>query len=308
MNKKLIIVLGLSVLGAAISIQAFNEPKEEIEAPVTLTKAMVTSAEIPSSIQLAGENAPVQLFEVNEKLDRELQVNTYWQSNMLLYLKRAHKYFPVIEPILKEEGIPDDFKYLAVIESGLTQAVSPSGAKGFWQIMKSTGTEYGLTVNGNIDERYHIEKSTRAACQYLKQAHDKFGSWTLAAASYNMGMGGLNKQLKRQQVDNYYDLLLNSETGRYVYRILAVKTIMTNPEHYGFVVNEDDLWPIDEFNLIEVDTSVANLSDFALAQKINYKVLKNMNPWLREINLHNPHKKKYEIKVPTSSQLKKYIQ
>jgi hypothetical protein len=268
----------------------------------------VYSLVIPDELSFAGEEVPLQLTDVHEKLDREMHVNTYWQSNTLLYLKRSNKWFPVIEPILKENNIPDDFKYLALIESGLTQVVSPAGAAGFWQFMKATGKEYGLEVNSEVDERYHIEKATVAACKYLQEAYDKYGSWTLAAAAYNMGMNGLDNQLERQQVDNYYDLLLNEETARYVFRILAAKEILNQPATYGFTFRNKDLWEPIATTTVTVDSSVSDWADFAGEQGINYKVLKNLNPWLRQSYLKNTAGTAYQIKIPTEEAKKKLIQ
>ena len=263
----------------------------------------IYSLNIPETFDLAGENVPLQLIDVREKLDRELLVNTYWQSNTLLYIKRSRKWFPVIEPVLKENGIPEDFKYLALIESGLTPIVSPAGAEGFWQIMEGTGKELGLEINNEVDERYHVEKATKAACKYLNEAYEKYNNWTLAAASYNMGRNGLDRQLERQQVDNYYDLLLNEETARYVFRMLAAKMILSNPDQFGFNYRPKDLWSQIETKTIEVDTSIANLADFAQQHQINYKVLKDLNPWLRRNYLNVRNGKTYEIKVPTESAL-----
>ena len=258
----------------------------------------VYALRLPESIDFAGEKTPLDAPDIQERLDKELLVNTYWQSNMMLLLKRANKYFPLIEEILEEEGIPSDFKYLAVIESGLENVRSPKGAKGFWQLMRATAKEYGLEVNTNVDERYHIEKATRVACKYLKKAKNRFGSWTLAAASYNRGMYGTNRLLDRQLVDSYYDLLLNSETGRYVFRILAVKEIMTNPERYGFVFNSEDLYNPIPVKKIGLDTAIANLAEFAKEKEINYKILKIHNPWLIENHLNNKSRKYYEISIP----------
>jgi len=258
----------------------------------------VYALRLPESIDFAGEKTPLDAPDIQERLDKELLVNTYWQSNMMLLLKRANKYFPLIEEILEEEGIPSDFKYLAVIESGLENVRSPKGAKGFWQLMPATAKEYGLEVNTNVDERYHIEKATRVACKYLKKAKNRFGSWTLAAASYNRGMYGTNRLLDRQLVDSYYDLLLNSETGRYVFRILAVKEIMTNPERYGFVFNSEDLYNPIPVKKIGLDTAIANLAEFAKEKEINYKILKIHNPWLIENRLNNKSRKYYEISIP----------
>ena len=258
----------------------------------------VYALRLPESIDFAGEKTPLDAPDIQERLDKELLVNTYWQSNMMLLLKRANKYFPLIEEILEEEGIPSDFKYLAVIESGLENVRSPKGAKGFWQLMPATAKEYGLEVNTNVDERYHIEKATRVACKYLKKAKNRFGSWTLAAASYNRGMYGTNRLLDRQLVDSYYDLLLNSETGRYVFRILAVKEIMTNPERYGFVFNSEDLYNPIPVKKIGLDTAIANLAEFAKEKEINFKILKIHNPWLIENHLNNKSRKYYEISIP----------
>jgi len=249
-------------------------------------------------LNFAGEPVPIENPDIYERMDRELLVNTYWQSNALLLIKRAHKYFPVIEPILKEYGIPDDFKYLAVIESGLTQAVSPAGAVGFWQIMEGTGKDYQLEINDNVDERYNIEKSTRVACEYLKKSKENFGSWTMAAAAYNAGNTGVLRQLERQEVSNYYDLLLGEETGRYVFRILALKEILKHPQKYGFDFSEDQLYKNIPTYTVKVETSVENFATFAQKYNINYKILKLHNPWLREANLSNAKGKMYHIEIP----------
>ena len=240
----------------------------------------VVSPPIPESVFLAGEQVPIESFSVREKLDKELIINTYRHSSSILYLKRASRWFPIIEPILQEHGIPNDFKYLAVIESGLTQAVSPAGASGFWQFMKKTAPEYGLEVTSTVDERYHVEKSTHAACQYLQESYEKFGNWALAAASYNMGMTGVEQRLEAQGVDSYWELHLNSETARYVYRILAVKEVLSKPETYGFQLTENDLYHPHEVRKIAITSSIENLSDFALKNGSNYRELKELNPWL----------------------------
>lgn len=253
---------------------------------------------MPEDINFAGEPVPLSDPDIFERIDRELHVNTYWQSNSLLIFKRANKEFPIIEPILKKNGVPDDFKYLAVIESGLQNVVSPAGAAGYWQFMKTSGKEFGLEINSEVDERYHLEKATEAACQYLLAAKEKFGTWTLAAASYNMGMGGLNKQLTRQKEDDYYDLLLNSETSRYVMRILALKEIMESPKEYGFNFRDKDLYHLDSVKIISIDTAVLDFADFAQERDMSYKTLKYHNPWLRQSYLKNVSKKTYEIKLP----------
>jgi membrane-bound lytic murein transglycosylase D len=254
--------------------------------------------EIPREMMFAGEIVPMQDVDVRERLDRELLVNTYWHSNTLLGFKRANRYFPIIEPILKKHGVPDDFKYLALIESGLTNVVSPAGATGFWQIMKATAQQYGLEVSKEIDERYHLEKSTEVACVYLLDAKAKFGSWTAAAASYNMGMGGLSKQMNRQKSNNYYDLLLNHETSRYVFRIIAVKEIYENPGRYGFKFSPSDLYVPVPTNQITISPPIEDFSEFALEQGISYKALKIHNPWLRENFLKSGNQLSYKIEIP----------
>lgn len=258
----------------------------------------VYALEVPKDLDFAGEALPLDNPDIYERMDRELLVNTYWQSNGLLMFKRAQKYFPIIEPILKENGIPEDFKYLSVIESGLTNAVSPAGARGFWQIMKTTGREKGLEINSNVDERYHLEKATRVACKYLNEAKAKFGSWTLAAASYNAGMAGISRRLKDQNVSDYYDLLLGEETGRYMFRIVALKEILNNPSKYGFNFTENDLYSFVPTTKIKVDTAVTDFTKFAERFGVNYKILKLHNPWLREPHLNNKSRKLYEIEIP----------
>ncbi|MFN8275496.1 MAG: lytic transglycosylase domain-containing protein [Flavobacteriaceae bacterium] len=254
----------------------------------------------PTSIDFAGEEAPLQIADVRERLDRELLINANLDATTLLIIKRANRVFPIIEPILQKYNVPDDFKYLAVIESGLVNAVSPAGARGVWQFMPSTAREMGMEVNDLVDERYHLEKSTEAACKYLLDAKAKFGNWTLAAASYNGGMTGVTKQIEMQKVTNYYDLLLNDETSRYVFRILALKEIMKEPAKFGFTFNEQDLYKSLPSKKISIDSSITDLATFAKDQGINYKILKIHNPWLRDKKLLNPSKKKYELEIPLS--------
>lgn len=257
----------------------------------------------PKDLNFAGEKAPGHDILVREAFDREILVNTYWQSNALLIHKRAHRWFPVIEPILKKNGIPDDFKYIAVVESGLTNIISPQNATGYWQIIESTGQLYGLEINEEVDERYNVEKATEAACKYFKEAYKKFGNWTLVAASYNMGMGGLEGQLRKQKVSSYYDLLLNEETSRYVFRILAVKELLSRPGEYGFVLRKRDLYPPIPTYKVYVDSTINDLPSFAIAQGVNYKILKIFNPWLRKSMLSNAGKKKYAITLPKKEYL-----
>ncbi|HEA22326.1 MAG TPA: lytic transglycosylase domain-containing protein [Pricia antarctica] len=264
----------------------------------------ISAIDIPADLNFAGETVPQNDPEIMERIDREFLVNTYWQSNAVLLIKRANMYFSIIEPILAENGIPDDFKYLAVAESGLQNVVSGAGATGFWQIMKATGQEYGLEVNSNVDERYHLEKSTQVACKYLNKYYKKYGTWTLAAASYNAGTGSIDKYLGIQQVNDYYDLLLGQETGRYVFRIMAIKEILSHPEKYGFDVKDEDLYKaVPTFN-VDLDEPVLSFADFAQKYEINYKILKRHNPWLREPHLNNSSKKKYVIEIPKTGYYK----
>jgi membrane-bound lytic murein transglycosylase D len=258
-----------------------------------------TSQYFPSQVDFAGEKAPLQIADVKERFDRELLVNANLHSSTILIMKRANRAFPIIELILKQYGVPDDFKYLAVIESALINAVSPSGAKGVWQFMPDTAKEKGMEVNDGVDERYHLKKATEAACKYLLQAKEKFGNWTLAAASYNGGMTGVNNKITEQKVSDYYDLLLTDETSRYVFRILALKEIMKNPTLYGFDVAKHELYDNLPAKTIEVDSSITDLASFAKTQGINYKILKIHNPWLRDKKLNNPTKKKYQLEIPT---------
>jgi|TARA_R110002012_G_scaffold6480_8_gene30144 membrane-bound lytic murein transglycosylase D len=296
-------IAGLVINSAQAPQEEVVEEKGEVQNEKMTSKRLLNDYNVyaipmPDGLNFAGEAVPVENPDILERMDRELLVNTYWQSNALLIFKRANKYFPTIEKILAEEGVPDDLKYLAVIESGLTQAVSPARATGFWQILKETGREYGLEVNDNVDERYHVEKSTRAACKYLKQSKEKFGSWTAAAAAYNAGNYGVSRRFKEQNVQDYYDLLLGEETGRYVFRIIALKEILSNPKKYGFNFRAEDLYAEVPTYKVEVDTAVTDFVKFAERFDINYKLLKLHNPWLRETKLNNSSGKKYYIEIP----------
>ncbi|MDR3611564.1 MAG: lytic transglycosylase domain-containing protein [Ignavibacteriaceae bacterium] len=258
----------------------------------------IYSPYIPSQLDFAGERVPQENFEVFERIEREFLVNTYWHSFTILAIKRANRWFPVIEPILKKNNIPSDFKYLAVIESGLMNAVSPAGATGFWQMIESIGKKYGLEINDEVDERYDVEKSTEAACSYLKEAYGLFKNWTLTAASFNMGINGVGKQLDRQKTNNYYNLVLNEETSRYIARIIALKEILKDPKKYGYYISDDQLYkPLKSYN-IEVKDNIANIADFGIKNGVNYKIIKTYNPWLRDIELVNKSHKTYAIKIP----------
>lgn len=286
------VAASLVLLGGLAVQTTYNKP----EADAVVKEQRV----FPSQIDFAGEKTPLNISDVRERLDRELLVNTNLDATTLLILKRANRTFPIIEPILKQYGIPDDFKYLAVIESGLVNVVSPAGARGVWQFMPDTAKQYGLEVNEIVDERYHLAKSTEAACKYLVAAKSKFGSWTLAAASYNAGLGGVNKQLTFQGVQSYYDLLLADETSRYVFRILALKEIMQHPAQYGFTLTPGELYGVIPSKTVSVTAAVPDLSAFAKEQGINYKILKIHNPWMRDRKLDVAPGKQYTVEIPLS--------
>ncbi len=301
--------IGLAATAVFISglfIAAIQSPKvadQTIETSVSEQQQTpqilrVEALDIPRVMTFAGESVPLQDTDVRERLDREIHVNTYWHSNMLLMIKKANRFFAEIEPLLKKYNLPDDFKYLAVAESGLDNVTSSAGASGFWQFMRATGKQYGLEINSYVDERYNLELATKVASEYLRNSKELFGSWTNAAAAYNAGNAGISKQMKRQDATDYYNLLLNPETGRYVFRILAFKEILSNPEKYGFFVDQDDLYQAIPTNTIVVDTPIEDFAKFAKQQGINYKILKIHNPWLRDTFLKNASGKKYHIKIP----------
>lgn len=294
--------LGLAVAVVAVSalsIHAVQEaPTDENFEKKLLNDYNVYALPLPEKMDFAGEPVPLNNPDIRERMDRELLVNVYWQSNGLLLFKRANKYFPIIEPMLKKYGLPDDFKYLAVAESGLEYTSSPAGASGIWHFMKATGIEYGLEINDYVDERYNLEKATQVAAEYLIKSKERFGSWTMAAASYNAGVSGMNKQINRQKETSYYDLLLNNETSRYVFRILALKEIMTHPEQYGFNFREKDLYTNIPTFTVKVNTAIEDLTEWVKPYGINYKILKIHNPWLRDTYLKNSSGKEYLIEIP----------
>lgn len=258
----------------------------------------IVTPPVPESIEIFGEEVPLEDIDVRERLEREIIVNTYWHSYTILILKRAQRWFPIIEPILEKNDIPDDFKYISVIESNLDNVVSPAGATGFWQFVKGTAAKYNLEIRNEVDERYHLEKSTQAACDYLREAYDKFGSWATAAASYNMGIDGVAKQIERQKTSNYFNFTLNDETSRYLFRAIAMKIIMNNPELYGFSVEEFEKYKPYETYEVEVSSDIKDLALWAKDKGINYKWLKILNPWLRDNTLNVPPGKTYKIKLP----------
>lgn len=299
----LIIVSGMFLIGMIIldggETKAFQNSDDDYPQGYR-----IISPKIPDVLEFAGERVPVENFEIKERIEREFIVNTYFHSSTILAIKRAKRWFPLIEPILRKYNVPDDFKYLCVAESNLENVISPSGATGFWQIMEDAGTKYGLEINSQIDERYHVEKSTQAACSYLKDAYDLYGTWTMAAASYNFGTNGISDQIERQKSQNYYTLVLGIETSRYIPRIIAFKYIMQNPESYGFDLKEEELYqPLKSFE-ITLDSSVNNFADYAIALGLNYKTLKLYNPWLRDNYLSNPSRAVYKLKIPERGSIK----
>jgi len=298
---KAILILFCGVLISCILFLGFSYNNESIDIDENSNSFnknySIIPVDIPNEIYFAGERVPVKNFDVYESIDREILINTYWQSQTLIFLKKANRYFPTIEIIFKEEGVPADFKYLAVAESGLSNVVSPANAVGFWQFLKGTAQDFKLEVNNEVDERYHFEKSTRAAAKFLKKLYDKYGSWSMAAAAYNMGPRNVSKQIERQKSDNYYDLVLGEETGRYVYRLIAYKLILESPESYGFHVKESEKYRPVPYEIVVVDSSIQSIPDFAYSLGVNYKLLKELNPWLRDNKLTNKYKKSYEIKI-----------
>jgi len=294
----LLIVLVLSVAGMFIFAITDRKDSEQEYRNAFARHYRIFSPELPVRLDFAGESVPLQIFYVRESLDREILVGTFMHSYTQQMFKRANRYFPVIEPILKKMRIPDDFKYLAIAESNLGNVTSPAGAEGVWQFLPATGRKYGLEVNADIDERYNLEKATFAACNYLQEAYDTFENWTLAAAAYNRGIDGLMKTLKSQQVNNYYDLFFSEETARYIFRILAAKEIYTHPVQYGFYLKSSDFYPVIPTDTITVDTTINDLPRFALQLGINYRMLREFNPWIQSYRLPDKSGKIYRFILP----------
>ena len=271
-------------------------------------KVFFTTAPLPDKLSFANEPVPLENFDVRESLDREMLSVANFHSQALLYIKKTNRYFAIIVPILKKNQIPEDFKFLALAESGfLDKVVSPAGAVGIWQFMKSAAIENGLEVNDEVDERCHIEKATEAACRYLKTSYNKYGNWTMVAASYNAGIAGVNRQAILQDSNSYYDLFLNEETSRYLFRILALKLVIGDPLKYGFKVNEEEKYPIIPVNELKVDGSIKNFTEFARSNNINYKLFKQFNPWLKQSYLKNPKKKTYTFKIPDVGKYRSFV-
>ena len=284
MSKKALFIISVfSILLLVVLIGGFSThqcSRPGGESPLKKDEIQhITSIPLPGELYFAGERVPLENFDVSESLERELMVNTYWHSQTLLFIKKSKRYFAAIEPILRDYNVPDDMKYLAVAESGLANVVSPAGATGFWQILDGTANDYRLEVNDEVDERFHLEKSTKAASQFLKDSYRKYGSWALAAASYNMGRGNIAKQIERQKSSDYYNMVLGDETGRYLYRLIALKLILEDPEKYGYYLARDQYYTEIPSTLVEVDSAITSMPDFAHYYGINYKMLKELNPW-----------------------------
>lgn len=304
MKNAVYVIVGLFLVSILVYVYFYHViPAQADEPELNLIKTdnhnlgKTYSVVLPDNLSFCSEPVPLNDQDVRERLDRELLINTYWQSQTLLIIKEFNKIKPIVEPILKEYGIPEDFIYLAAAESGYRNLVSPSKAAGIWQFLEETGKSYGLEINNEVDERYHFEKSTIAACKYLQKSYQKFGNWTMAAASYNMGLTGLDEVSFSQKQTNYYDLHLNTETSRYVFRILALKEILRSPSKYGFMISETDLYKPHAFKSISIDTAIASLTDFAALYKMTYKELKILNPWLRSNMLTNKSTKSYQLKI-----------
>jgi hypothetical protein len=260
---------------------------------------VVEIPELKKAYNFAGEPLPMDNFDVRERLKRELIVNSYYHSGTSQNLAKSIRYFPEIERILQEEGLPADLKYLAVAESNLSNVTSPAGAKGFWQFMVPSAQQFGLEINSEVDERFHLEKATRAACAYFRQLKDRFGSWTNAAAAYNVGPTRFAREKELQRMDSYYDMNLNPETGRYLFRVVAIKEVLGHPQDFGFRFdNEEGFPPLDDYKVVKVDASIPNLGDFAKEQGTTYRMLKLYNPWLISHKLTVSARKTYEIKIP----------
>lgn len=300
-----VVAFGLIIGGLFFCSQ--TDPAKPHDLEPRGAEVVFTPVALPDKLEFAKESVPLSNFDVRESLDREMLSVANFHSQTLLYIKKTNRYFAVIEPILKKNGIPDDFKYLALAESGfLDKIVSPAGAAGIWQFMKGAAIENGLEINDEVDERFHFEKSTEAACKFLKTAYSKYGNWTMVAASYNAGVSGIKRQEEFQNSSNYYDLFLNEETSRYLFRIMALKLIVGEPLKYGFKVTEQEKYPIIPSREIKVEESIKNLTDFARSNNVNYKLLKQFNPWLKQTYLKNPRRKTYTFRIPDAGKYRSF--
>lgn len=291
MSKKSILI-GLSILLTATyafaqsNIQGNHKPLN------------ITAPDVPRTFTMFGERMPLEIWDVRERFDRELLFNSYMQGSTSYIIKLSGRYLPIIEQKLRENGVPDDMKYLCIAESALRNQKSRVGAAGFWQFMKGTAPSYGLYIDNEVDERFNPYKSTDAACKYLKQAHKKFGNWTAAAASYNCGMGGYNGNASRQGSYNFYDLFLPEETMRYIFRIAALKHILDNQRALGYNLTDEDIYKPIPTRTVRISGSLGDLASYARSQGTNYKTLKFLNPWLRNRSFYNKKGRTYELLLP----------
>jgi membrane-bound lytic murein transglycosylase D len=300
--KTILTVVSAIVVGVTIFfiIPGFSNSsgKADKQQEINTNEGLNRSFRIPDIVTFAGERVPLENFDTRESLEREILISAYRHSSTILIIKRAHRYLPMIERILRDNNIPDDFKYLVAAESDYTNMVSPAGATGFWQIMTQTGREEGMEINQVVDERYDVEKSTRFACRYFQKSYEKYGNWTLAAASYNGGRASIDEQIGIQHQKNYYDLLLTEETARYIFRAVAYKLIILDPASFGFDIGKNELYPELKYHEVKVDTAVTDISKFAERFGTNYKILKLLNPWLRKPYLTPKPDKVYSVKIP----------
>ena len=296
-----VLLMASSTMAQAQLKREYSKATSSSSSPVFSTTA---SPDIPMSVTFAGEKVSFDRLDMAERLDRELTSIIYGQTTTELCFKRANRYFPVLAKILKEQGVPLDFLYLAVTESSMDyNAYSSAKAAGLWQLLAGTGRDYGLEVTDEVDERYDPEKSTVAACKYLKAAYKKFGHWPTVAASYNAGMGKISSELSKQQVDNSFDLYLVQETSRYVFRIISYKLLMEAPKRYGYRFSRKNLWQPVDYTTVDVTGPVASWIDWAKGKGITYAQLREANPWIRSTKLTNALGKTYKVRIPKQSDL-----
>lgn len=289
------------VLLLILCLQACEDNSQERHGELNKNKTPSSIPSIPKSMLFFGKRINLVDEDIRERLDREIITNVFFQSSTTFALKRANRYFPEIERILEDENVPEDFKYLAVIESNLSEVTSPVGANGFWQFMPFTAKEYGLVINDEVDERLNLSKSTHAACTFIKNAHQLFGDWVNACASYNRGIGGLQSDMKWQNTDHYFDTELNNETGRYVFRIMAMKLIMENPQKYGFDIPKSQLYNPLNVQVIKLEKEILNLAEWAKNKGYNLKIVRKLNPWLISNKL-TIHPSDFSIKLPSKNE------
>jgi len=292
-----LISTSIIILSIALGFKGFSRDTE-FKLQSWDTAYSIKPFRLPDTLTFAGEKVPLDNFDTRESLEREILISAYRHSSTIIIIKKANRYLPMIEKILKKNNIPDDFKYLVAAESEYSNMISPAGATGFWQIMPETGKEEGMEINTVVDERYDVEKSTQFACEYFLKSYEKFGNWTLAAASYNGGRSALDEQIQIQKQYNYYDLLLSEETARYIFRAIAYKLVISDPAGYGFHLSKDDMYPELKYYEVKVDTAILNFSTFSEKFGTNYKMLKFLNPWLRKPFLTPKPNKQYLIKIP----------